>query len=181
MPAKKPESELETLFCDWAREKGCSPLKLTADNARGWPDRTVLCPGGAVLFLEFKTRTGKLSMHQVGRLKTLQSMGFRAEVVDNLVDAQEILQEVLDDAKGFVVDQLESLGAYDDATELLLNAFGGDGGDGGEWSVDVTNDGSRVLHHNGAECPHHLMQQLTAGSVAPASGPVLPEFDDLLA
>jgi hypothetical protein len=49
-------------------------LKLKLDGQRGWPDRMVVWPCGAVHFVELKTRSGKLSKQQQAWHARLESL-----------------------------------------------------------------------------------------------------------
>lgn len=69
------EDALEARFCEIASALGCEPLKLEISGARGFPDRTVICPGGRVCFFEFKTPDGVLSPQQMRRISSLWAMG----------------------------------------------------------------------------------------------------------
>jgi hypothetical protein len=72
-------------------------LKLVIELARGFPDRTVLCPGGQVVFFEFKRPDGAgvLSRQQKRILKVLRGLGFTAHVCDDFDDACSRLDSVL--------------------------------------------------------------------------------------
>ncbi|MDL1914144.1 MAG: VRR-NUC domain-containing protein [Bergeyella sp.] len=50
---------------------------------RGFPDRIVLLPGGAVVFVEIKARGEKPRLIQRKVHARLRALGFRVEVVDS--------------------------------------------------------------------------------------------------
>lgn len=58
------EKQEERKFRLWCERQGYLCLKLAITGRRGWPDRTVITPE-VVLFMEFKTPTGRLSAQQV--------------------------------------------------------------------------------------------------------------------
>ena len=59
-------------------------LKLTCLWFTGWPDRTVLLPGGRIVFAELKTTGKKLSPRQEVVIPWLRNtMGFTVFVIDD--------------------------------------------------------------------------------------------------
>ena len=90
------ETDIETTFVKNAKKKGCHALKLIFLNKKGFPDRTVLCPGGRILFIEFKKKDKKQSAIQIQVMKLLQGLGFEYHVCDEKGQAETILQDFLD-------------------------------------------------------------------------------------
>ena len=88
------EKELETFAVAYAGNLGLKAVKLHCDQLNGWPDRTVIGPGGAVGFIEFKTATGKPSRAQSYWLKTLQGLGHRAAIVRTKTQAKDFLESL---------------------------------------------------------------------------------------
>ena len=86
------EKDLERRFVAAAKGMGCDAEKLVAAGKRGWPDRTVLIPGGKVLFFELKTPKGKTSKQQDLTHGRLRSLGFDVFVVNNLEEALSLLK-----------------------------------------------------------------------------------------
>jgi|TARA_R110002020_G_scaffold143531_3_gene315849 Holliday junction resolvase len=60
--------------------EGYYVLKLTKTNKNGIPDLLALHPDKEILFVEVKTKKGKVSKLQQYRIKELIEHGFRAEV-----------------------------------------------------------------------------------------------------
>ena len=89
------EADIEAEFVEYAEARGCIPLKLVIQGKRGWPDRTVLCPGGKILFLEFKRPDGKLSRQQQHYINLLRVKGFKIYVTYTVKDAARILDRIL--------------------------------------------------------------------------------------
>lgn len=88
------EVDTETEFCEYAKSKGCEALKLILLNKRGFPDRTVLCPGGKIFFIEFKRATkGRLRTNQSKVRKMLDRLGFDYYICDNLKEAIQTLDK----------------------------------------------------------------------------------------
>ena len=60
--------------------KGYYVLKLIKTNKNGIPDLVALHPDKEVLFVEVKTKKGKVSKLQAYRLKELEEHGFQTEI-----------------------------------------------------------------------------------------------------
>ena len=65
--------------------------KLRVDGQNGYPDRTIMLPGGNVFTIEVKRPTGKPSDKQLHFHKILWSIGQRNYIVDNYDDAKAII------------------------------------------------------------------------------------------
>ena len=70
MPDPGPESELAKKICRWLTAKGY-PYQYNRQTAHaiglltpGWPDITIMAPGGRVIFIELKAGKGRLSEEQ---------------------------------------------------------------------------------------------------------------------
>jgi hypothetical protein len=70
-----------------------NPTKKTT-NRKGWPDFPCY-KDGRVLFIEFKSLTGRLSKDQKERREELERQGFKYVVVTAASDAIEIVQTYL--------------------------------------------------------------------------------------
>jgi hypothetical protein len=88
------EARTEEAFCRFAESHGCLPLKLRVDGQKGFPDRTVLTRSG-VLFVEFKSPTGRCSEHQNEWLDKLRSLGYVVLVARFKGEAERKLAEFL--------------------------------------------------------------------------------------
>lgn len=89
------EIDIEDTFCKYANKLGCKALKLIILNKRGFPDRTVLCKGGRLFFIEFKKK-GKSIRQTQSKVRTmLESFGFEYYVCDVKGQAESILDEFL--------------------------------------------------------------------------------------
>lgn len=93
--SKVSEDDIEQAFCKHAKRLGCTPYKLIILRKKGFPDRTVLCPGGRILFIEFK-KTGEDVDKTQSRVRTvLVDLGFKYHVCDNIGQAELILDTFL--------------------------------------------------------------------------------------
>ena len=90
------EKQIEDDFVAHAESLGCLVRKLVVLNKRGWPDRTIFCPHGVVLILEFKRPGGKPSRQQVQYIAELTARGFEAYVVDSTEEASQRLAKCLE-------------------------------------------------------------------------------------
>ena len=90
------EFDIEDKFCKFAINKGCEALKLIYLNKKGFPDRTVICPGGRIFFIEFKRKGKKQSGTQTKAQKLLGLFGFEYYVCDEIGQAEAILEDFLE-------------------------------------------------------------------------------------
>ncbi len=87
------ESALEKRFRQWCKSQGYLCLKITCLGFVGFPDRTILMPGGEVAFVELKQQ-GKLPAKiQEKWLRDLTKLGFLAYWADNFDDATAPISE----------------------------------------------------------------------------------------
>lgn len=90
-----PEAKIEKQFMRWCIERGGVCLKLHLIGTIGFPDRSALLPGGRIVFIEFKSAVGVVSVHQTYWLEKLRKMGFTAGVARNLDDAVMLVGNIL--------------------------------------------------------------------------------------
>lgn len=87
------ESEIEGWLKSGIEKKGGLFIKFTSPGNDGVPDRIVMLPGGRIVFLELKTRYGKLSAvqkYQIGRLLKLNA---EVAVIFGADAAEDFLQD----------------------------------------------------------------------------------------
>lgn len=89
------EEDIEKPFVSFCKKKGCIAYKLIILNRRGFPDRTVLCPGGVILFIEFKRKNKKPTETQIRVRSIIEGLGFKYYVCDEKGQAEQILMDVL--------------------------------------------------------------------------------------
>ena len=68
-------------------------VKVDASK-RGWPDLTVILPGGTVLFLEVKTPTGRVSKIQAYMHNQLREVGANVYVVSSPEQVTAIIERL---------------------------------------------------------------------------------------
>ena len=91
----KEKDDVELPFCRYAERNGCKALKLIYLRKKGFPDRSVICPGGKVFFIEFKKPKSTQSPAQKIVQKLLESFGFEYYVCDQPGQAEKILDNFL--------------------------------------------------------------------------------------
>lgn len=97
------ESQIQAACTAWLRLVGLVPIKITNEGKRGAgaarrfaregllagaADLVVMAPGGAVMWIEFKSRTGRMSKEQEAFRETCAAMGHRYFVARSLEDVQ---------------------------------------------------------------------------------------------
>jgi len=94
--SKVKESSIEERFRAYAKSQGCLPFKLIILRRRGWPDQSVFCPGGRIVFFEFKRDANQtLSTNQVGIRNKLENLGFTYYDVCDINVAKALLDDFL--------------------------------------------------------------------------------------
>lgn len=89
------ESALESRCVAKVEALGGQALKLVLLGLMGFPDRTLLLPGGRVLFVEFKRAVvGRASRQQNYWRDILVRLGFVVEFVDSDAEFDRILERV---------------------------------------------------------------------------------------
>lgn len=71
---------------------GITAIKLNLSSNRGWPDRMLILPKGAVLFIEFKCPGETPKSMQLFRHKKLRGLGHDVKTFD---DAEEAIAYVI--------------------------------------------------------------------------------------
>lgn len=74
------EADLENAIVKWVEEHNGLCLKLVLLNLVGWPDRTIILPGGKILFVETKkSKSANRRRMQEVWLKKIRERGFVAD------------------------------------------------------------------------------------------------------
>lgn len=89
-----PEATVERASVRYAKQQGCLCLKLLP-SLTGLPDRLVLIPMGHVIFVEFKSATGRLSLRQRAVRLMLTTMGFKVCTVRDFATFKEAVDSLL--------------------------------------------------------------------------------------
>jgi hypothetical protein len=97
MVKAEKEIALELRCVEKIERLGGSALKLALAGARGFPDRTVLMPGGQVSFYEFKRqKVGVVSAQQAVWRRLLTLLGFGVYLIDSDADFDRALARELE-------------------------------------------------------------------------------------
>lgn len=89
------ESQIENEFVAYAESRGCLCEKLVIHGTKGWPDRTIFCPNGRLLIIEFKKPGGRCSRHQIEKIQELTKRNFEVYVYDTFAAAKATLDDCL--------------------------------------------------------------------------------------
>ena len=89
------EVDIENPFVSYCKTKGCKALKLRLIGLRGFPDRSIFCPGERIFFIEFKRKGKKQTANQKLWQRILEGLGFEYYVCDDLDKAKDILDDFL--------------------------------------------------------------------------------------
>jgi hypothetical protein len=75
--------------------KSCNSIVVKTDSTstRGWPDLTVVSPTGEVHFIEVKTTTGKLSVHQQRIHQQLKEQNANVHTIRSVEEVQRLFNK----------------------------------------------------------------------------------------
>ena len=88
------ESDIEARLVRLVRERGGLCWKFVSPGNAGVPDRIVVTPGGRTIFVELKTRNGRLSAQQRRQIQALRLRGADARVLYGLEQVEDFVREV---------------------------------------------------------------------------------------
>lgn len=100
------EKEIEALLRDGVKRLGGIAYKFTSPGNSGVPDRLVVFRGRAPIFVELKTKAGRLTELQEVQIERLRSLGQDVRVlygkddVLKFLSLQETLQKIMDGLLG---------------------------------------------------------------------------------
>ena len=86
------EKMIERYLCDSVKKLGGICLKYSNPGMVGYPDRICLLSGGAVFWVELKSKDGRLNEVQKIRIRQLRSMGHTVNVCRSKEDVDEVLE-----------------------------------------------------------------------------------------
>lgn len=86
------EKHIESYLMKCSREIGGECWKWT--GTLGVPDRIILLPGGRVIFVEVKQRSGRLSKMQIHIHEKMRKLGMDVRVVWSKEDVDELIREI---------------------------------------------------------------------------------------
>jgi hypothetical protein len=90
------ERDIEKKLAALVKKLGGLSYKFVSPGCDGVPDRIVITPGGAVVFWELKTETGRLSPRQRFHLKHLQEHNCNVLVCYGWEETERMIRMVFD-------------------------------------------------------------------------------------
>lgn len=84
------ERVLQRKIIDYLKNSGILVVKTDSTSTRGWPDLVVILPSGDVHFIEVKTPTGKLSVHQQRIHQQLKEQNANVHTVRSVAEVQRL-------------------------------------------------------------------------------------------
>lgn len=91
---RESEKDLEKALVSGIKRRGGMAVKLTSQFHRGLPDRLVLLPYRTICFVELKSTGAKRTKLQEVAAEQLDTLGFRAFVVDSSETLWELFQKM---------------------------------------------------------------------------------------
>lgn len=89
------EAGIERRIVRYVEALGGYALKLVILNVIGFPDRTILLPGGRILFVEIKrTKMSKTYHMQKIWKKRLNRLGFVCEFVQSVEEVEQLIESL---------------------------------------------------------------------------------------
>lgn len=88
------EREVEKKLVDGVRRMGGRAYKFVSPGNDGVPDRIVVLPDTAPMFVELKTESGKLSRLQKVQITRLEKLGQNVRVLYGMKDVENFLEEM---------------------------------------------------------------------------------------
>ncbi len=88
------EREVEKKLVDGVRRLGGRAYKFVSPGNDGVPDRIVVLPDTAPMFVELKTESGRLSRLQKVQITRLENLGQNVRVLYGVKDVENFLEEM---------------------------------------------------------------------------------------
>ena len=85
------EADVERMLTACVERAGGVCLKHGQD---GWPDRIVVLPGGALVWVELKRQGGRVAPLQELRMRRLRELGQRVELVWSVQEAEDLVERL---------------------------------------------------------------------------------------
>lgn len=88
------EKDIERWLGERLKRLGCLYFKFVSPMNPGVPDRIVILPGGKTVYVELKTKVGRLSSVQKWQIARMRERGADVRTVRGVDEAKELLREV---------------------------------------------------------------------------------------
>ena len=84
------ERELQQKVLKYLKQQSIIAVKVDSTSTRGLPDLLVILPSGEVHFVEIKTPTGKLSVHQQRIHQQLREQNANVHTIRSLEEVEKL-------------------------------------------------------------------------------------------
>lgn len=88
------EKDIERWLGNQLKKLGCIYMKFVSPGNDGVPDRIIVLPGGATIFVELKSTTGKLMANQRVQISRLRKQGALVFVITGKTDAELFVDDL---------------------------------------------------------------------------------------
>jgi len=88
------EKNIEKFLNDNIKKLGGLTYKFVSPGNSGVPDRIIILPNGKLIFIELKTKSGRLSALQKLQIKRLRKLKQDVRVLYGLEEVKEFLNEI---------------------------------------------------------------------------------------
>lgn len=88
------EKDIERWLGNQLKKMGCIYMKFVSPGNDGVPDRIIVLPGGATIFVELKSTTGKLMANQRVQISRLRKQGALVFVITGKTDAELFVEDI---------------------------------------------------------------------------------------
>ena len=88
------EKDIEKILTAEVKKLGGKAYKLVSPGNNGMPDRMVIFPGQAPVFVELKSDTGRLSNLQEVQIKRLRELGQKVFVAKGIDGVSQFFQDM---------------------------------------------------------------------------------------
>lgn len=88
------ESQIERRLVTMVRERGGLCYKFVSPSNPGVPDRIIITPQGRIIFVELKTKIGRLAKIQEWQISEIRKRGADVRVVKGLEQVKALVSEL---------------------------------------------------------------------------------------
>lgn len=92
------ESQIERCLVRGVKAHGGLCYKFVSPGNIGVPDRIVIAPGGKTIYVELKTKTGRMAEMQKWQRSEMEKRGADVRALYGMVEVKDFLREVFGDA-----------------------------------------------------------------------------------
>lgn len=89
----KPEAKVENFLVDGVKERGGWPAKMVDAGRRGAPDRECRFPIATTIYVETKTKEGRLETWQENYHRDLRDLGYTVLVLWTIAQVEKFFSD----------------------------------------------------------------------------------------